>query len=286
MMRIYDTRRDAALHCSSDHLPTSEEQFAAAQDAKPSNKSFELCQTAEASEPSVEKLLAKADEHGDGEYEETDDDNDLGGNCPIKNFDELDEIWNPEEFNMKKAQKGKKMQIDKQRGTVNSENGFMSLVQDFRNRSKNEVPLSIGRILPELSEAKVLPGAANYPRHQLYTQFIVVLKGIGPETYRFLRDDAFNSNHPATTLTDLDLTRRYLKRLRRSRYDYVENRRQLMSKFKGHEPIDKSLVAIVEGLPLVYNSDRYTLKPWRQSSSQLRQSESDQLERFESGPDL
>ena len=173
------------------------------------------------------------------------------------------------------------MQIDKERRTVNSENVFMSLVQDFGNRSKNEVPISIGEVLPELVEAKVLRSrVVEYPRPQPITQFIVVLKGIGPETYRFLRDDAFNSNRRAKTSADLELTRRYLKELRQTRYDYVENRRELVSDFKGRHPIDNSLLAILEGLPMVYNSDRYTSGPWRQSSSQLRQSESGLLQRL------
>jgi len=171
---------------------------------------------------------------------------------------------------MKKETEREKMQSDKEDKNIEkTENVFMSLVQDFDNKSKNESSVSIGEILPEFSEAEVRSRSIEYPRPEPITRFIVVLKGIGPETYRFLRDDAFNSNDSC----DLELTRRYLKQLRRTRYDYVENRRQLTSKFKGHKPIDKSLVAIVEGLPLVYNPDRYTSEAWRQFSSQLRQSQ-------------
>ena len=134
----------------------------------------------------------------------------------------------------------------------------MSLVQDFGNKSKNESSVSIGEILPDFFEARVLRSRSiQYPRPEPITPFIVVFKGIGPETYRFLHGDTVNSND-SYTASDLELTRRYLKRLRRTRYDYIENRRQLMSKFKDHKPIDKSLVVIVEGLPLVYNSYRYT----------------------------
>ena len=208
--------------------------------------------------------------------EESDDEQDFTDDCRVENFDKLDENWNPDEFRMKKASEGEKMQIDKEDKNIEkTKNVFMSLVQDFGNKSKNESSVSIGEILPEFFGIRVLQSRSiELPRPEPIMQFIVVLKGIGPETYRFLRDDAFNSNDSCTP-SDLELTRRYLKRLRRTRYDYVENRRQLMSKFKGHKPIDKSLVAIVEGLPLVYNSDRYTSEAWRQSSSQLRQSESE-----------
>src|SRR5271167_4113607 len=166
--------------------------------------------------------------------------------------------WNPDEFEAKEAKRWEKMQIDKPDEIVESTgNVFLSLVQDFGNKSKKEHPVSIGEILPEFSQQKVLRSRTVVikPKPNPITQFIVVLKGIGPDTYRFLCDDVIDSQQLGTTSTDIELTRRYLNGLRRTRYDYVENRRQLMAKFKGHKPIGKSLEAIVEGLPLVFNSE-------------------------------
>ena len=280
------SRRVSYILINSRNYETPKRQFAAAWATKLSKKNFEQCPKATTFKrpESIEKLLAQVDEESEDEDEASDDEKDFGDDCQVENFDQLDEIWNPEEFKMKKAQKGEKMEIDKERSVEGTENVFMSLVQDFGNRSKTEAPLSIGEILPQFFGAKVLRSrVVEYPHPQPITQFIVVLKGIGPETYRFLRDDSFKSNLSATTLTDLDLTRRYLKALRQTRYDYVGNRHQLMSRFKGHKSIDKSLVAIVEGLPLVYNSDSYTSKPWRESSNQLRQSECEGLQQFPSG---
>jgi len=267
-----DQCRAASRRVSYIFINSRNYESAAAWAAKFSSKNFESCQTAKKSKglETVETLLAQEDEESTDE--ESDDKKDFADDCRVENFDELDESWNPDEFRMKKETEREKMQTDKDKNIEKAENVFMSLVQDFGNKSKNESSVSIGEILPEFSEAEVRSRSIEYPRPEPITQFIVVLKGIGPETYRFLRDDAFNSNDSCTA-SDLELTRRYLKQLRWTRYDYVENRRQLTSKFKGHKPIDKSLIAIAEGLPLVYNSDCYTSEAWRQSSSQLRQSE-------------
>ena len=97
------SRRVSYILINSKNYENPKNQFAAAWATKLSNKNFEWCQNAKASERTAEKILAKADEDSGDENEETDDENDLGGDCPVENFDELDEIWNPEEFNMKKA---------------------------------------------------------------------------------------------------------------------------------------------------------------------------------------
>ena len=253
------SRRVSYILINSRNYESPKTQFAAAWAAKFSIKNFESCQTAKKSKraETVESLLAHEDK--ESVDEESDDEKDFADDCRVENFDELDESWNPDEFRMKKANEGEKMQIDKEDKNIEkTENVFMSLVQDFGNKSKNESSVSIGEILPDFFEARVLRSRSiQYPRPEPITQFIVVLKGIGPETYRFLHNNAVNSND-SYTASDLELTRRYLNRLQWTRYDYIENRRQLMSKFKDHKPIDKSLVVIVEGLPLVYNSYRYT----------------------------
>jgi hypothetical protein len=179
------------------------------------------------------------------------------------------------------------MQIDMPEKEIEGTgNVFMSLVQDFGNKSKKKEPLvSIGGILPEFRPEKIHRSRTVIVEPNPTTQFIVVLKGIGPETYRFLRDDAIDSKKPGTTPADLDRIRRYLKELRRTRYDYVENRRQLMAKFKDHKPVEKSLEAMVEGVPLVYNSDRFTSEAWKRSSHQLQISERNMFRRLESEGD-
>jgi hypothetical protein len=278
------SHRVSYILINSRNYSTPKKQFAAAWDAKFSSKNFEACQEANATKrpETVEQLLTQEDDEDEDEDEdgESDGENDFGPDCPVENFNELDKRWNLEEFTAKSAKKLEKMQIDKPEKVVEETgNVFMSLVQDFGNRSKKESPISIGEILPERRLTR--PSKNRQVEINPTMQFIVVLKGIGPETYRFLRDDAVNLERPGTTLADLELTRRYLKELRRTRYDYVENRRQLMAKFKDHKPIEKSLQAIVEGLPLVFNSESYTSEPWNRSRLQLQRSELDILRGFE-----
>ena len=83
-------------------------------------------------------------------------------------------------------------------------------MQDFDNRSKKEHSISIKQILPE----------HRFTRPSLYrqvmeikpiTQFIVILKGIDPETYRFLHDDVIDFEYFSITSDDLEFIRRYLK---------------------------------------------------------------------------
>lgn len=232
---------------------------------------------------SIEQLLAELDEKDEDEDENEEDiERDFGPDFPVANFNELDQTWNPEEFAVKEAKKQEKMQVDIPEEVEETENVFMSLVQDFGNKSKKESSVSIGEILPEFRGERVLRSRTVVVEPNPISQFIVVLKGIGSDTYRFLRDDAIDSKRPGTTLADLNLVRRYLKELRRTRYDYVENRRRLMAKFKDHSPIEKSLEAIVESLPLVYNSDRFTSEAWRRSSPRLQQSERDLFRQWES----
>ena len=282
------SHRVSYILINSRNYATPKKQFVAAWAAKFSSKNFEPCQKANATKrpETVEQLLSQVDEEDDDDDdEESDGENDFGPYCPVENFNELDKSWNPKEFEAKQAEKLEKMQVDKPEKVVEeTDNVFMSLVQDFGNRSKKEYPISVGEILPERRFTRPSP-YRQVVEIKPTTQFIVILKGIGPETYRFLRDDVVDFERPGTTPDDLELTRRYLKELRRTRYDYVENRRQLMAKFKDHKPIGKSLEAIVEALPLVFNSESYTSEPWKKSRIQLQQSESDILQRFESEGD-
>jgi hypothetical protein len=284
------SHRVSYILINSKNYVAPKKQFDAAWAAKFSSKNFESCQKAKTTRrpETVEELLTQlndAENEDEDEDEGSDDEIEFGPDCPVANFDELDMSWNPDEFERKEAKRREKMKIDKPDEIIESTgNVFLSLVQDFGNKSNKDHPVSIGEILPEFSQEKVLQSCTVVikPKPNPITQFIVVLKGIGPDTYQFLRDDVIDSQQLGTTSTDIELTRRYLKELRHPRYDYVENRRQLMAKFKGHKPVEKSLEAIVEGLPLVYNSDRYTSEAWNRTSSQLQQSEQDmwrQLER-------
>ena len=133
------THRVSYILINSRNSATSKTQFAAAWAAKLSNKNFERCNNAKIIKrpDTVEQLLTQVDEDDD-EDQETDGENDFGPDCPVNNFDELGESWNPQEFEARKAKKQEKMQIDRREKIVEeTDNVFLSLVQDFGNRSNN-----------------------------------------------------------------------------------------------------------------------------------------------------
>ena len=55
-------------------------------------------------------------------------------------------------------------------------------------------PVTIGEILPERRLTR--PSKYRHVTVNPITQFIIVLKGIGPETYGFLRDDVVDVKRP------------------------------------------------------------------------------------------
>ena len=119
------SRRVSYILINSRNYESPKRQFAAAWAARFSIKNFESCQTAKKSKraETVESLLAHEDK--ESVDEESDDEKDFADDCRVENFDELDESWNPDEFRMKKANEGEKMQIDKEDKNIEKTENFL-----------------------------------------------------------------------------------------------------------------------------------------------------------------
>lgn len=110
---------------------------------------------------------------------------------------------------------------DPETDELGTDNVFMSLVQDFGRKRLHEPWVAVGTVLKTYTH----PRAAQPPlkRPQLNTQFIVILKGIGAETYKCLKNNPQEA--PDSTSNILrERSRRYLKELTVARVDYVEKK--------------------------------------------------------------
>jgi hypothetical protein len=119
-----------------------------------------------------------------------------------------------------------------------SENVFMSLVQDFSSKGAREKWVTVGGI----RSAHDLRNTQSRP---LRSQFFVILKGIGSETYKCL--GAITGEDPKR----VTMVRQYLKELRRATIDYVE---------KDDDPL--SYVGAMQNLPLVYGEEMLGSERW------------------------
>jgi len=121
-----------------------------------------------------------------------------------------------------------------------SENVFMSLVQDFGKKFVKEEWVSVGGIRCVRQ---------NRRRDSPKSQFFVILKGIGSETYKCLEDIAGETDDKRARR---DRTRSYLRELQRARVEYVEK--------VPDEPM--SFVGGMQNLPLVYGEAMLGSQKW------------------------
>jgi hypothetical protein len=131
-----------------------------------------------------------------------------------------------------------------------TDNVFLSLIQDF---GKKRVKESCQWVTVE----KVLKGythplGAHSRLPPRDTQFIVVLKGIGPETYKCLLDEDLDPKKSPVR------TRMYLKELTRTRVDYVD-------KTGGRERVG------MQNIPLVYGDYMLGSENWKESRPRLHE---------------
>jgi hypothetical protein len=127
------------------------------------------------------------------------------------------------------------------------DNVFLSLVQDFGKKCLKEPWAAVGTVL----RAYTHPGIAQPPHKQppLETQFIIVLKGIGVDTYECLKDNLPGPDKSTSNKLQ-DRVRRYLKELTSARVDYVDK--------KGR----RKQAAGMQNIPLVYGDSMLGSENW------------------------
>ena len=116
----------------------------------------------------------------------------------------------------------------------------MSIVQDFGKKGAREGWVSVGGIAPQYGLRSAL---------KQKSQFFVILKGIGPETYKCLQDV---HGEPDYQRDRRARTRTYLKQLRSTSVDYVED-------IPGQHML---FIGGTQNLPLVYGETRQGSHRW------------------------
>jgi len=126
-------------------------------------------------------------------------------------------------------------------------NVFLSVVQDFGKKRRKEPWVAVGTVL----RAYTHPRRGQPPLGQppLQTQFIVVLKGIGTDTYECLKN---NLQEPDDTTSNQlqNSVRRYLKELRSAKVDYVDKTGK------------RKQAAGMQNIPLVYGESMLGSENW------------------------
>jgi hypothetical protein len=137
---------------------------------------------------------------------------------------------------------------------LETDNVFLSLIQDFGEKRLNETWITVGTTLKTHRE----PHLAQQPlkRPPLDTQFIVILKGIGTNTYQCLKDNlqADDSKSPNQFQ---NRTRTYLKELTSARLDYVDKKQDKWT-------------AAMQNIPLVYGDSMLGSDKWKECRPALQ----------------
>jgi hypothetical protein len=124
---------------------------------------------------------------------------------------------------------------------LDTDNVFLSLIQDFGAKRRKEPWVNVGKILRTHRHPR-----PSYPPPEPGTQFIIILKGIGTNTYQYLKDNIDDSK---SKLERQSRTRTYLKELGSARVDYVDT----------NEP---KCTAAKQNIPLVYGESELGSKNW------------------------
>jgi hypothetical protein len=127
---------------------------------------------------------------------------------------------------------------------LNTDNVFLSLVQDFGPKLVREQWVTVKRVLKGYTH----PYPAHLPPPPRDTQFIVVLKGIGSETYECLKNTKADNDSNQNQLQAR--TRRYLKELTCARVGYV-------GKAGGRKLVG------MQNIPLVYGDSMLGSEKWK-----------------------
>lgn len=135
---------------------------------------------------------------------------------------------------------------------LETDNVFLSLIQDFGQKCRNEPWVAVGAVLKTYTRPR--PPLEQPP---LETQFIVILKGIGAATYECLKNNLQEPDNSASNQLQ-NRTRSYLKELTSARVDYVDK--------KG----TRKRAAGMQNIPLVYGDSMLGSESWARHRPALR----------------
>lgn len=156
-------------------------------------------------------------------------------------------IWEEEDNSEETTGLDEMMDVDTE--NLEMDNVFMSLIQDFGKKRRNEEWVYVGGMLRTYTH----PRQAQPPlkRPPLKTQFVVVLKEIGADTYECLKDEPSELRTTVARSRHLrEKTRSYLKELMSSKVDYVDQK-------------DRKMAAIaMQNMPLVYGESMLWSDKW------------------------
>jgi hypothetical protein len=119
-------------------------------------------------------------------------------------------------------------------------------VQDFGKKRRNEPRVAVGSVLRAYTHPRGAQPLLKRP--PLNTQFIVVLKGIGAETYKCLNNVKGPADSNSNTLRER--SRRYLRELTSARVDYVDKKE------------NRKRAAGMQNIPLVYGDSMLGSENW------------------------
>jgi hypothetical protein len=144
------------------------------------------------------------------------------------------------------------------------DNVFLSLVQDFGKKRPKEPWVAVGKALKAYTRPRsVQPLLKQAP---LDTQFIVILKGIGTDTYKCLENLNEPDDSPSNQIQDS--VRRYLKELTSARVDYVDKK----EKWKRAEGM--------QNIPLVYGDSMLGSANWEKYRPDLQRDWQTEMEAY------
>jgi hypothetical protein len=135
---------------------------------------------------------------------------------------------------------------------LETDNVFLSLIQDFGKKRSKDTWITVSTVLRTYGKLRLAqPPLKRLP---LDTQFIVILKGIGLNTYQCLKDKL--QAHGSTSPNWLQRrTRTYLQELRNARVDYVDKNEE------------KRIIAM-QSMPLVYGESMLGSEEWMKYRSE------------------
>jgi hypothetical protein len=141
---------------------------------------------------------------------------------------------------------GEKMKgVEMTESDTDSDNVFLSLIQDFGKKRLKEPWVQVGQILRTHRKLR----KTHPPAPPVRTQFFVILKGIGINTYQCLKDDLHDSELQRRTRT-------YLQELRSARVDYVDT-------------TEMKCTAAMQNIPLVYGDSMLGSEKWVKYRSEV-----------------
>jgi hypothetical protein len=149
-----------------------------------------------------------------------------------------------------------------------TDNVYLSLLQDFGPKLKRESFVSFGDLVPcAYRIPRAAQPALKTQTEERTNQVVIILKGIGPSTYHFLRDDRFatelsNNDIIAKYLSELPIVKHYLSELSRVRLPYIDDHRRLMKSIADGGPSEKSITGLLEELTLVYGTVAWSWPRW------------------------